>query len=107
MLEGHKFYDQDTTLFLYQVLQVPQASDELAALMDTHMPSIGELQPLDNNRQFVLQASLEALDGNNPEVKEKSIQQLMAMRETLKQAVALAPGDRLALDTRVPIRNRP
>ena len=106
VLEGHKFYDQDTTLFVHQVLQMPQASDEQAIATDTPIPPpISDLQPLDSGKGFVLQASIEAPDGNNPEVKEKAVQQLTTMKETLKQAVALAPGDRLALDTRVPMRN--
>ena len=75
--------------------------------MGAEMPAIGELQPFDGAKGFVLQASIEALDGNNPEIKEKAVQQLVAMKETLKQAVVLKTGDRLALDTRVPMRNRP
>jgi mediator of RNA polymerase II transcription subunit 18 len=105
VLEGHKFYDQDTTLFIHRVLQWPQASDDQAIATTTPIPPVSELQPLDSSKGFVLQASIEAGDGNNVEVKEKAVQQLMAMKETLKQAVALAPGDRLALDTRVPLRN--
>ena len=105
VLEGHKFYDQDTTLFVHQVLQTPQASNEQTIATNTPLPPLSDLQPLDSNKGFVLQASIEAVDGNNPEVKEKAVQQLLAMKETLKQAVTLAPGDRLALDTRVPIRN--
>jgi mediator of RNA polymerase II transcription subunit 18 len=105
VLEGHKFYDQDMTLFVHQVLKMPQAPDEQAIATNTPIPPISELQPLDGSKAFVLQASIEAVDGNNPEVKEKAVQQLMVMKETLKQAVTLAPGDRLALDTRVPMRN--
>lgn len=107
MLEGHKFYDQDTTLFLHQVLQLPQASTEPTVPEGRDIPAVRDLQPLDGRKGFVLQASIEALDGNNLEVKEKAAQQLFAMREILKQAVTLEPGDRLALDTRVLVRNRP
>jgi Med18 protein len=105
ILEGHKFYDQDTTLFVHQALKMPQATDEQTIATNTPLPPPSDLQPLDTNKGFVLQASVEAIEGNNPEVKEKAVQQLLAMKETLKQAVTLAPGDRLALDTRVPIRN--
>ncbi len=104
ILEGHKFYDQDTTLFLHQVLRMPRASDEKTITTSTPIPLISDLQPLDGSNGYVLQASIEAIDGNNPEVKEKAVQQLVAIKETLKHAVALAPGDRLALDTRVPLR---
>lgn len=107
ILEGHKVYDQDITLFLHQVLTVPQTPIEEATSTGTYLPDISNLQPLDGGKSFVLQASIEAIDGNNLEVKEKAVQQLMAMKDTLKQAVTLAPGDRLALDTRVPMRNRP
>ena len=69
------------------------------------MPRVSALQPLDANNGFVLQASIEAMDGSNPEMKEKAVQQLTAMKEMLRQAVTLSPGDRLALDTRVPMRN--
>lgn len=106
VLEGHKFYDQDMTLFVHQVLRMPQLPDEQAGATTTPVPPISELQPFDPNKGFVLQASIEAIEGNNPEVKEKAVQQLMAMKETLKQAVTLAPGDRLALDTIVPLRNK-
>jgi hypothetical protein len=84
---------------------MPRASDEQAVAINTPMPRLSELQPLDVNNGFVLQASIEAVDGANPEMKEKAVQQLLAMKETLKEAVTLGPGDRLALDTKVPMRN--
>lgn len=105
VLQGHKFYDQDIMLFVHQVLQLPEGSDDQALTTTAPIPPISELHPLDSRKGFVLQASIEAGDGNNPDVKEKAVQQLMAIKETLKQAVTLAPGDRLALDTRVPLRN--
>ena len=84
---------------------MPQGSPDQVIATHTPIPPISDLQVLDTRKGFVLQASIEAVDGNNPEVKEKAVQQLLAMKETLKQAVTLAPGDRLALDTRVPIRS--
>jgi len=105
VLEGHKFYDQDTTLFLYHVLQVPKATDEQLGEANNLSRVISELQPLDASHGYVLQASIEAVDGNNPDLKDKAVQQLLSMKETLKQAVVLAPGDRLALDTKVSTRN--
>jgi mediator of RNA polymerase II transcription subunit 18, fungi type len=60
--------------------------------------------PLDPSGSYVLQASIEIADGNSPELKDKATQQLLAMKETLRSSISLAPGDRLALDTRVPVR---
>ena len=68
------------------------------------IPEISKLTPLDPSCGYVLQASIEIADGNSPDLKEKAIQQLLAIKETLRFRVDLAPGDRLALDTRVPVK---
>ena len=51
----------------------------------------------------MLQASIDVVDGNHPELKERAARQLLGHKEALKQAVELTPGDRLALDTRLPV----
>lgn len=51
----------------------------------------------------MLQATIDIVDGNVQELKDRAVRQLLALKETLKQAVTLAPADRLALDTRIPI----
>lgn len=53
---------------------------------------------------YILQASVEAMDGSAAELKDRASAQLLAMKETLRQAVTLSPGDRLALDTRAPAK---
>jgi mediator of RNA polymerase II transcription subunit 18 len=102
---GHKFYDQDTTLFLYQVLQVARAQSRPTTASASSDVVIDDLRPLDSGKGFVLQASIDVVDGNNQDLKEKATQQLLAMKEVLKQAVTLEPADRLSLDTRVLSRN--
>jgi Med18 protein len=62
------------------------------------------LTPLDPSGSYVLQASIEIVDGNSPELKDQATQQLLAIKETLRSSISLEPGDRLALDTRVPVR---
>lgn len=71
--------------------------------VNTH-PDISKFPPLDASGSYVLQASIEIVDGNSPDLKDKATQQLLAMKETLRPSVNLVPGDRLALDTRVPMR---
>ena len=105
MVVGERFYDQDTTLFIHRILQLPDAINEHPTNTSS-LPEIDKLKPLDNSGGFVLQVSLEVVDGNNLELKEKAIAQLMAMKEILKQSVNIIPGDRLALDTRVPVTSR-
>ena len=72
-------------------------------IIDT-VPEISKLTALDTSGGFILQASIEIADNNSTELKEKASQQLHAMKETLRASVNLVPGDRLALDTRVPVR---
>jgi len=68
------------------------------------VPDIAKFVPVDPSGGYILQASVEIADGNNPDLKDKATQQLLAMKETLRPSVNLAPGDRLALDTRVPVK---
>lgn len=107
IIVGDRFYDKDTILSLYNVMQVPEHALD-ATGPNFHsintLPDVTKLTALDPNGSFVLQASIEIADGGNPELKDKAAQQLLAMKETMRGSVILAPGDRLALDTRVPVR---
>lgn len=100
VLEGYKFYDQDTTFFLYQTL-VTTSKDADRLNDSTSIPSLGDLTPLDPSGSLVLEASVVILDGNNHELRSKATQQLNTVKETFKPNIALQPADRLALDTRV------
>lgn len=61
---------------------------------------------MDTTETYVLQASIDIVDGNSEDLKNRASEQLVSMRETLKQAVALAPADRLALDMRIAVPMR-
>lgn len=61
---------------------------------------------MDATETYVLQASIEILDGNSEDLKNRASEQLVFIRETLKQAVTLAPADRLALDMRIAVPMR-
>jgi mediator of RNA polymerase II transcription subunit 18, fungi type len=104
---GDKFYDQETTLFLHRIMQLPtqEAHDiKISFPAVNSSPDISKLTPLDSSGGYILQASIEITDGNSSELKDRATQQLLAIKETLRSSVNLVPGDRLALDTRVPIR---
>ncbi|EXJ81994.1 hypothetical protein A1O1_08062 [Capronia coronata CBS 617.96] len=100
---GSKFYDHDTTLFVHKVLRLSQISADEAVRDTSFLPNITELPELDGSGGYTIQASIDVVDGNNPELKERATRQLLALKEALKQAVDLTPGDRLSLDTRVPV----
>jgi len=106
MLTGSKFYDNDTTLYLHKVLTLPQTSVDSAMTDLSFLSNPSELRELDGSGGALLHASIDVTDGNNPELKDRATRQLLALKESFKQAVDLTPGDRLALDTRLPAINR-
>jgi Med18 protein len=99
MVVGDKFFDHDTTIFLHRVMQIPQADklEDAMTLSFLEMPK--DVQPLDGTGGCILQASIEAAEGTQ-EMKDRAASQLLVLKDTLKQAVTLTPGDRLALDTK-------
>lgn len=68
------------------------------------MESLGDKDLFDISGAYILQASVDAVDGSVAELKDRATNQLLRMQDTLRQAVTLAPGDRLALATTVPVR---
>lgn len=103
VVEGDKFYDQDTTLSLHRLYRAPPAAAHEAtnwAFMDQD----DSLELLDRSGAYLLEATVDATDGSVAEIKDRATSQLLSMRDTLKPVVHLASVDRLALDTRAPIR---
>ena len=102
MVTGSKFYDHDTTLFVHKVLRLPPVGAAEALGDRSFLSTSDQLPELDGSGGSIIQASIDVVDGNNPELKERATRQLLGLKEALKQAVDLTPGDRLALDTRLP-----
>ncbi|KAJ9497868.1 Mediator of RNA polymerase II transcription subunit 18 [Exophiala xenobiotica] len=92
----------DTTLSVHKVVQLPQVPADKAISDVSFLSDISKLQDFDGSGGYVVQASIDVVDGNHPELKDRATRQLLAHKEALKQAVDLTPGDRLALDTRLP-----
>ncbi len=106
MVVGSKFYDHDTTLFVHKVLRAPPVTAEHAISDTAFLSDTSGLSNLDGSGGYLVQASIDVVDGNNPELKDRATRQLLGLKEALKQAVDLTPGDRLALDTRLPSVSR-
>jgi hypothetical protein len=102
-VDGHKFYDQETTLFVHRALKVPEPQTYEETLNCSFLDTPDLMEPLDGHGGYILQASIDASDANNQEMKDLATKELLAMKETLKTAVDLTPGDRLALDVKIPI----
>ena len=66
------------------------------------LKGVVELLPLDESGSYNLQASVLVADGNNQELRDRATKQLLTIKDVLKPAITLGPGDRLALDTKVP-----
>lgn len=106
MVAATEFYDDYTTIALRQVFILPEASSVLNAGNMTSLPVLSTLQALDSAGGYELHAFVNVVDGNHPDLKDRATKQLLALKETLKQAVNLTPGERLALDTKVPVAPR-
>jgi mediator of RNA polymerase II transcription subunit 18 len=106
MVVGHKFYELNTTIHVHKLLTLPQASIENAITNLSFLDKVSDLQELDGSGGHMVQTSIDVIDGNNPELKDKATRQLLGIREALRQAIDLTPGDRLSLDTRLPAVNR-
>lgn len=106
MVAASEFYDDYTTVALRQVLELPQSPSSVDAGEVSSLPSIQQMQPLDSGGGYELHAFIDVVDGNHPELKDRATKQLLNLKETMKQAVILSPGDRLALDTKVPTAPR-
>jgi hypothetical protein len=102
LIDGSQFYDRDSTLFLHRVLRIPDAETAEVAIDCGFLDKPDTMQPLDSKGGHLLQVSILAGEGNNQDLKERATTQLLAMKETLRLAVNLTPGDRLALDSRIP-----
>ncbi|EXJ77495.1 hypothetical protein A1O3_09721 [Capronia epimyces CBS 606.96] len=103
MVVGSRFYDHDTSLFVHKVLRLPQVPADEALRDTSFLTKTSELPEQDGSGGYLIQASIDVVDGNNPDLKDRATRQLLALKEALRQAVELTPGDRLALDTRVPL----
>lgn len=103
IVKGDKFYDQDTTLFLHRLYKAPDTQGGRAEDW-SFMNKADTASLLDISGAYLLQVSVDAADGSTAELKDRASAQLLAMKDTLKSAVSLTPGDRLALDTKAPRR---
>ncbi|RVX73174.1 hypothetical protein B0A52_02301 [Exophiala mesophila] len=102
LLVGSKFYDHDTTLHVHKILTLPPVSASAAITERSYLSNVSELKELDGSGSYLVQASIDVIDGNNQELKDRATRQLLNLQESLKAAFDLTPADRLALDTRLP-----
>lgn len=102
-IEGQAYYDHDTTLLIHRLRQLPAAKDTKDAGDISKVPLTSELRLLDPSGGWIVQAAVEISDANIQELKDRATRQLLTWKDTLRQSVNLAPADRLALDTRIPM----
>jgi hypothetical protein len=85
---------------------LPQINSSQATSDLRFLSSIDALPAVDVGEGYVVQASIEAVEGTNAELRERATRQLLVIQESLKDAIQLTTGDRLALDTRIPLAAR-
>jgi mediator of RNA polymerase II transcription subunit 18 len=99
VVEGDVFIHNDITIFLHRVLHYPVSEHE-GRVPRQQLPAFSDMAPLEKTGSYVLQASINVLDGSNQETMKTASQHLFGLREQLKSAVKLEQADRLSLDTR-------
>ena len=105
-VEGKNFYNQDTTLFLHRMRELPALQPDQSPTDISHLPPADKCRLLDPSEGWILQASIDIADGKAQELRDRATRQLMSIRDTLSPSVKLEKPDRLALDTRIPVRVR-
>ncbi|KAI9680482.1 MAG: Mediator of RNA polymerase II transcription subunit 18 [Caeruleum heppii] len=106
ILEGYQVIHNNVILLLYRLLDPlgsfkPPSTSEGQTEPVGKIPSLESMLSVDPAAKLTLQASVRVQDSSKPESMTLGINELKAMKETLKGIVDLEVGDRLALDTRV------
>ena len=96
--QGQRFTHRNISLQLYRLLVTTK---DPAKRSDIDSFKESETKLLDQSGNYLLQASIRVQDGSKVEIVTKAVNELWALRETLKGVVELAVVDRLALDPRV------
>ena len=99
LLHGHYLYHGDIILLLHQILHHPFHGDPPTEPHKT-LPAFGQHLPLDESGGYVLQVSVRIAE-DTPALSKTATTQLLDFQKQVAKLVQLAPGDRLALDTRV------
>jgi mediator of RNA polymerase II transcription subunit 18 len=98
LLTGYQLVHNNMVIQLQKAYQV--VPDFTMAPLSV-LPAVENLEPLDSSGVHVLQAAIRVQDGTKSETMITAMNELKALKETLKGIVDLEIGDRLALDTRV------
>ena len=94
----------NVVLLLHRLFQLPTLAHGTIPRPATEwddVPRFDSWTPLDSSGAYVLQASVRVQDGGKPETMTLGLNELLAVKDTLRGIVDLEPGDRLAMDTRV------
>lgn len=99
-MQGHRFTHQNISIILYRIY-IPASTDDDAELV--MLPKDGEElgQKLDLSNGYMLQATIRVVDGSKVELMNRGVDELNALKDTLKGVVELEAGERLSMDTRL------
>ncbi|EGD93828.1 hypothetical protein TESG_01360 [Trichophyton tonsurans CBS 112818] len=103
VVEGNILVLDEAVLFLHRILVIPPEIHKPSHTGKplSRLPPYDQLKPLDSNGGYVLQACFTIQDSNSPDLLRSTSQRMLALKEQLRPAIRLEPGDRLALDPRV------
>jgi len=98
LLIGHRYTHNSTSILLYRPFLPPPSSSPYNGADAIAIP---KCRLLDTTGGYIVQAMVRVEEGSNVETMTQGTDELIALKETLKGAIELEIGDRLALDTRM------
>lgn len=72
--------------------------------VNTSLPPFGQLEPFDAGDKWILTASVEVQNGNDPDHMKSAVSELMGAQEEFKGCFALRPADRHIFETKVKVQ---
>ena len=96
---GHRFTHLNSSIRFYRTIIRPQTTEreELSAISS----DASDEPLLDASGAYIVEVSVRVQDGTKVEQAKRGMTELLNLKETLKGAIELDAGDRLALDTRM------
>ncbi len=106
--EAYRFVLGNVVFSLSRYLEIPPAlqefEDDMSPRVNKRLPAFGSLIPFDPEGKWILTATAEVLNGNDPEQVQKGIDELITVKTEFEGCFNFQMIDRHTFDTRL---NRP
>lgn len=106
--ECHRTVHNNIVFTLSRYFEIPPEFQEVdgnaRVKVNTSLPPFGQLEPFDAGDKWILTASVEVQNGNDPDHMKSAVSELMGAQEEFKGCFALRPADRHIFETKVKVQ---